>query len=304
MSGVTVSVVVPTRNRPLHAIECIQSILATDGLFELIVVDQSDGLETQEALQSIDDARLRYVRTPTRGVCAARNAGVDLSRGDVIAFTDDDCRVGAGWIGSIGTIFEADPLAAVVCGRVRVPQELRSRGFTESFDPVQREWQGRYPGFGADWGITANMSVRRAVFSKVGQFDVLLGAGAPLRSGGEPDFLYRVLRNGLKIINASEVEVDHLGVRAFGAESSRLMQGYGFGTGAALFKHVRLFDLDAVTVYARFLFANLQRIGACLVRGQRPRGTGYLAFFLWGSCKSFKYRVDRSARLYVPRIRA
>lgn len=296
-----VSVVLPTRNRHAHALACAKTILQNPDFLELLVVDQSDGTETKDALAPLTDPRLRYIRTSTRGVTAARNLGIDESKGDVVAFTDDDCRVPANWVAMLSGVFEADPEAAVVCGRVVVPVELLDKGFTESFEPHVREWQGRYPPFGSDWGITANLSLRKSVVERVGHFDPMLGAGAPLRSGGEPDLLFRVLRAGLKIVNASEVTVDHLGVRAHGAESQKLMRGYGKGTGAALFKHIRLGDLDAARVYAGFIAANVQRVCANLVKGQRPLGLGYLVSFVQGSLDSYQFNVDKQSRAYTPR---
>lgn len=296
-----VSVVVPTRNRNAHAVACARSILENRDFLELLVVDQSDGAQTRDELKELGDPRLRYVQTDTRGVTASRNLGIELSRGDVVAFTDDDCRVPPNWTESLSAVFEADPDVAVVCGRVVVPEDLRSKGFTESFEPHVREWQGRYPPFGSDWGITANLSLRKSVVERVGPFDPMLGAGAPLRSGGEPDLLFRVLRAGLKIVNAAEVTVDHLGVRAFGAESQKLMRGYGKGTGAALFKHIRLGDVDAARVYAGFVAANVQRVCENLIKGQRPTGLGYLVSFLQGSLDSWQYGVDKQSRAYTPR---
>lgn len=297
----SVSVVLPTRNRQEHALACTRTIVANPDFIELVVVDQSDGDGTKRALSEIDDARLRYVATDTRGVTAARNLGIDLTRGDVVAFTDDDCRVPADWVATLASVFENDPDAAVVCGRVHVPEELLDRGFTESFEPEVREWQGRYPPFGRDWGITANLALRRTTAEKVGKFDPMLGAGAPLRSGGEPDFLFRVLRGGLKVVNAREVSVDHLGVRKHGEESQRLMRGYGRGTGAALFKHVRLGDLDAVGVYAGFVAANVRRVVKNLATGQRPSGLGYLLSFVSGSVDSYRFRVDKQRRSFAVR---
>src|SRR5438034_11558925 len=126
----SISVNIPTRNRPAHAAECVATLLATSGFDELILIDQSDGTATEEALSKIYDSRFRYVRTPTRGVTIARNIGIELSKGTIIACTDDDCRVAADWAASIGSVFAADPEVAVVCGRVRVPEELSSYGYT------------------------------------------------------------------------------------------------------------------------------------------------------------------------------
>lgn len=296
-----VSVALSTRNRAAHAAACVETILRNTGFDELFVIDQSDGKDTEEALAQYRDPRLRYVRTATRGVTNGRNLGAELSSGDVVAYTDDDCRVAADWIPALTRIFASDPETAVVCGRVRVAEEVRDLGFTESFEPEVREWKGKYPPFGRDWGITANLAVRKSVLAKVGMFDPMLGAGAPLRSGGEPDFLFRVLRSGFKIVNASEVVVDHLGVRAPGKDSQKLIRGYGAGTGAAFYKHVRIGDLDALGVYLGFLGANVRRVAANVVRGKRPDGLGYLLSFLSGSVASYKFRVDRHQRLYVQR---
>jgi glycosyltransferase involved in cell wall biosynthesis len=300
-SALRVSVALTTRNRPVHALACVKTILANEGFDQLLVIDQSDGNQTEAAIATLKDDRLRFIRTESRGVTKGRNLGAELAQADVIAFTDDDCRVAPDWIPALTRIFASDPEVAVVCGCVLVAEAVKDLGFTEKFEPQEREWQGRYPPFGRDWGITANLAVRLDVLARVGKFDPMLGAGAPLRSGGEPDLLFRVLRNGFKIVNASEVRVDHLGVRKHGEESRKLIRGYAIGTGAALFKHIRMGDIAALRVYIRFVVANARRACANLARGKRPDGLGFLLFFLAGALASYKYRVDRGSRQYMPR---
>jgi GT2 family glycosyltransferase len=300
-SGLTVSVIVPTRNRPQHVVGCAESILRNEGLLELIFVDQSDGDASERALSAIKDSRLRYVHSTTRGVTCARNVGIELSLGSIVAGTDDDCRVTPDWVPRLLRVFADDPEVAVVCGRVRVPEEIERRGFAIGFEPQVREWHHRFPPPDRDWGITANLAVRHDVLARVGPFDPVLGAGAPLRSGGEPDFLFRVLKAGFKVVNAAEVEVDHLGVRAPGSESRDLWLMYGAGTAAALFKHIRLGDLDAAALYGRHLKVLGGVIFGNLLHGKRPLGLSYTLAFLSGAVKSFRFRVDRRRKIYLPR---
>jgi len=301
MAVPSISVIVPTRNRPHRVGDCAKSILATAGFVDLIFVDQSDARATEEVLSRIRDPRLRYVRTETRGVTNGRNVGIQASQSELIAFTDDDCCVRPDWIRSIQGIFSADPNVAVVCGRVVVPDEIKHLGYAEGFEPRERQWQGRYPPIGQDWGITANMILRRSVVDRVGLFDPMLGAGAPLRSGGEPDFLFRVLRAGMKVVNANEVVVDHYGIRKPGEESRKLIAGYSAGTAAALFKHVRLGDPEGAAVYFRFLGSTLARVGRNVVTRRRPTGINFLISFMSGTLASYKFRVDRKRREYVSR---
>ena len=184
----SVSVIVPTRNRPEHAAGCAASILATDGFTDLVFVDQSDGRATENALAKINDRRFRYVRTETRGVSNARNLGMELTDGEIVAFTDDDCRVRADWMERLLGVFAANPDVAVVCGRVEVPAEFQQRGWAESFHPRTREWQGRYPPIG-QWGITANLALRRTVPA---QWALIRwrNAGAPLQSAATSCFRF------------------------------------------------------------------------------------------------------------------
>jgi glycosyltransferase involved in cell wall biosynthesis len=299
VSGPSISIVVPTRNRADHAVECAASILRCQGFIELLFVDQSDDDATEKALAGISDPRLRCVRSRLRGATNGRNVGIESSRGEVISFTDDDCRVALDWVSSISSVFEQDPSVAVVCGRVRVPEEYQQRGFAVAFEPEVREWAGRFPPHGRDWGITANFSIRRDVVQRVGPFDPVLGPGAPLLCGEEPDILFRVLRAGLKVINAREVVVDHLGIRALGEESRDLFRTYAVGTAAALVKHVRMGDPVAIWLYMRFLGNSAMTVPLNVLRGKRPTGLGFAYHFLSGSLSSLRYTVDRSKRLYV-----
>ena len=126
----------------------------------------------------------------------------------------------------------------------------------------------------------------------------------PLTSGGEPDFLFRVLRAGLKVVNAREVVVDHFGVRAPGRESKKLTRGYASGTGAAFWKHVRLGDTAALGLYLSFVGDSARAVCRNLIRDKRPQGLAFLLSFVAGSLKSYQFRVDRESRQYVPRSRS
>jgi GT2 family glycosyltransferase len=300
MPDPTLAVVIPTRNRAEHAVACVRSVLASGHFDELLVVDQSDGRETESALAGLDP-RVRYVRSQLRGATNGRNTGIEMSNSEIVAFTDDDCRVAPDWTSKLIAIFAGDPAAAVVCGRVRVPQSLEDKGYTTTFEPEIREWRGRFPPPGRDWGLTANFAARRSVFAELGDFDGRLGAGTPLASGEEQDFLFRALKAGHKVVNAREAEVDHLGVRAQGAQSTQLWRQYALGTSAALFKHIRLGDLDAMGLFLGHLAGCGKLILTNVLHLHRPVGFGYAQAFVAGAFASFRFKVDRSRRRFIDR---
>jgi len=86
----SVSVVIPTFNRPNMTVRAVESVLGqTLSDFEVIVID--DGSDQVFPSKMIDDERVRLVRHPANlGVSAARNTGVRESRFPLIAFLDSD----------------------------------------------------------------------------------------------------------------------------------------------------------------------------------------------------------------------
>jgi glycosyltransferase involved in cell wall biosynthesis len=84
-----VSVIIPTYNRRDFVREAIASVLAQSYQdFELIVVDDGSTDGTEDVVHEFPQAR--YVWQENRGVSSARNAGVALSRGALLAFLDSD----------------------------------------------------------------------------------------------------------------------------------------------------------------------------------------------------------------------
>ena len=107
------SVILCTHNRGPLIETTIQSVLEQDfpaAGFEILVVDNASNDATPALLRAIaarHAGRIRIVREPRLGLSRARNLGIRESRGEVIAFTDDDARVTPRWL----------PAWTVPCGR-------------------------------------------------------------------------------------------------------------------------------------------------------------------------------------------
>lgn len=89
-TGPLISIIIPLYNSERYLAQCIESVLGgTYRPIDLIVVD--DG--STDASASIAQGflpEIQYVRQPNQGQAAARNRGVDLAQGDLLAFLDDD----------------------------------------------------------------------------------------------------------------------------------------------------------------------------------------------------------------------
>ena len=85
------SVIIPVYNRAELLKRTISSVLRQEFAdFEVLVIDDGSSDDIRSVVDGLSDGRLRYHRQANRGASAARNAGIDLARGDYVAFLDSD----------------------------------------------------------------------------------------------------------------------------------------------------------------------------------------------------------------------
>lgn len=117
-----VSVVICTVDRAdalRRALAALGQQTAPRSTFEVIVVDNNATGETVAVMaEAAAVAPVRQVREPRQGLSFARNCGVQASRGDLIAFTDDDVCVAPDWIETICGVAAERRDAAWFGGRV------------------------------------------------------------------------------------------------------------------------------------------------------------------------------------------
>ena len=90
MSESIISVIIPSYNAAKYLPQAINSVLAqTYRQFEIIVIDDGSTDDTQKVITEYSDSVI-YIRQPNSGPSAARNKGIQISRGDYIAFLDAD----------------------------------------------------------------------------------------------------------------------------------------------------------------------------------------------------------------------
>lgn len=273
------------------------------------IIDQSDGEETARvvAAHAGEDRRVRYIRTNTRGISAARNLGVRASSAPLILFTDDDCLVDQHWAAELAAeLTSADHWAAF--GRIvgvfdeqpERPQVSPGIMLATQLCPTRTVFAGNR--FNLSFGHGASMGVRREAVTRLGGFDEALGTGGPLRSWEDRDFGYRVLSAGGRIIYTPRALLFHRQWRSWPGVR-RTYAEYGIGAGAAAGKYLRCGDPGGIVLLVDWLFhAGLRPIVSGVIRWRSWQkvtvGLLQLVFTWKGLASGLQFRVDRLSRLY------
>jgi CelD/BcsL family acetyltransferase involved in cellulose biosynthesis/glycosyltransferase involved in cell wall biosynthesis len=221
------SVVVPTYNRGRLLGATLESLLIQDADFpyEVIVVDNNSSDETSSVIQDFVEktgGKVRYIFERAQGSSAARNAGIEASRGDILAFVDDDIIADRGWLSALAEAFGGCPDAWCVGGKVtlRLPRELPgwfdpAPGIMTTYLSLQdlgpATLRLEYP----QGLISANLAISRVALSRVGLFDAALGRfGLKLLCGEDVELCLRVHKAGGGVYYCGRAEVAHLVPRA------------------------------------------------------------------------------------------
>ena len=200
-----VSVVVPTYNRAPtlgRLLGALARCATPAGGVEVIVVDDGSSDDTAAVVARSALPGLQYVRQENAGAAAARNRGWRHARGELVAFTDDDCVPSPTWLVEL-----VDAMTRCACdgaGGVIVPLVP---GYLADF--VQAE---RLVGHGGDaddvtYLVTANAVFRRETLEAVGGFDERF----PGAAGEDTDLTMRLRASdfAVTLLEGAVVAHDH-----------------------------------------------------------------------------------------------
>jgi len=222
MNPVSISVVIPTFNRPPILERCIDSLEQLDyprGDFEVIVVNDGGNAPRDSRKRDID---LTILTQPNRGPGSARNTGVANARGEFIAFIDDDCIVPRDWATKLLAALRKSPHAMVGGRTVNALTSNKYSAASQSLvDYMYRYYDGSA---GRPRFFTSNnFAVSADLFRRIGGFD------ESFRAAEDREFCRRWNEAGHPMVYDESVVVLHahdLGALSFHA------QHFNYGRGA------------------------------------------------------------------------
>ncbi len=215
-----VSVIISTYNRSRLLSRALMAFESQEGVEcgQIIVVDNNSTDDTEVVVQHCaellrDVIPVTYVYEPVQGLSRARNAGITIARGEIVAFLDDDAVPHDGWLLAITKFFQEHPEAAAVGGPIE-----------PEFEAPRPAWLG--PGLegyysildlGADsrmfprnrFPFGANMALRRSALGNL-RFSEQLGRKGTALESEEESALFRQLRaRGARIVYVPPMRVRH-----------------------------------------------------------------------------------------------
>jgi len=242
VNEIEVSVIVCTKNRSDSLKSCFESLsIQKFSPYEVLVIDSSDDDKQIIRNKALAETYMaKYIFYEHLPLASARNLGIRMARGKIIAFIDDDCIATSDWLKKIHAALSINESVKICTGRTITLRNRKKdeqddcsdaerfldfdkgtmkKFFTASdirvglnmFSSLSRlvpvQFKGRAP---APWsvGSGSNMAFRREALNFVG-FNEKLGLGSISRGGEDNDIFYRALKTGFKIAYEPGATVYH-----------------------------------------------------------------------------------------------
>lgn len=180
-----------------------------------------------------DKFSIHLIRTAERGLSKARNRGIKIAEGDIIAFPDDDCWYPPDTLEKVAFFFENHKEDGIT----GIPLSPEGRVLVNGFETkkckvnMKNVWKA---------GISTAIFLKNRVVKTVGFYDESLGVGSgtPYGSGEETDYLIRALKMGFAITYDPSIKIIHPD-KEKEINEAQIISGfsYGAGMGYVLKKH-------------------------------------------------------------------
>ena len=200
----SVSVVLPVFNDRQRLEKCLESLenqTYPRDYYEVVVIDNASTVDLKELVARFQQAHYCYEEKP--GSYAARNKGLLVAKGEIIAFTDSDCIPASDWIERGVSVLQQIPDCGLVGGVITLffknPDRLTGAELYERLNGFPQQEYIEQSQFGA----TANVFTSRKILDAVGVFD------PDLKSGGDAEWGKRVAKAGYQLCYADDVRVAH-----------------------------------------------------------------------------------------------
>ena len=200
------SIIISTYNNATSLVRTLESVAKQDydkKAWECVVVNNNSTDDTAERVSAFVEAHpelnIRVVEESQQGLSYARNRGIAESKGQVIAFIDDDETINEGFVSAYIDLF-CNHGAFVGSGVLKV-----------CYDSKRPKWMSHYtekmianPFDLGDEIVTVttkitptggNMAFNREVFNLYGNFDTNLGRKGEVLFGGEENDMFDRIRD-------------------------------------------------------------------------------------------------------------
>lgn len=211
---------------------------------EIVVVDNAstdNTADTIKAWASASSVRVKALSEPRAGKSRALNRALGAAQGQLLAFTDDDCRLHSEYVNDLLRHDAADTGLVLRGGRIELgdPTDLP---FSINTSPTPRRWSlaansARHQNLA---GLIAgcNMTARRALIERLGPFDENFGPGSKIGSGEDTDFVFRAYLAGAALAYVPDMTVFHYHGRKTSEDGKALFRRYMIGNGGRDAKYI------------------------------------------------------------------
>jgi glycosyltransferase involved in cell wall biosynthesis len=169
-----VSVIIPTYNRSEYLHQALESIFTQSvSPFEIIIVDDGSTDNTADIVR-VFGPKVRYFRQDHKGVSAARNLGLEVAQGEIIAWLDADDLWEPNFLATLVPLLAADQrLDAAYCGYVHI--DTTGNILPQSSQVVVSPSELFSSLVDTNFIATPAIIARKRCYEQVGNFDTSLG---------------------------------------------------------------------------------------------------------------------------------